>query len=147
LVKPFALNLPQATSNFLKNDNSPHSGGSGFCGFGFGLACTDSSPNSQFLFLCGSGRSSVRNHHPGSSFAYSSAVIGGQTYPILARDLGVRYQESMNNLSVTGLLDLGLSNEYTTIDGQVFPILSYRVGEADTEHIIIPNLATVSFII
>jgi hypothetical protein len=53
----------------------------------------------------------------------------------------------MNDLSLTGLLDLGLSNEYTTIDGQVSPILSYKIGEAVTEHITFPNLATVSFII
>jgi hypothetical protein len=34
--------------------------------------------------------------------AYSSTVIGGQTYAIFAGDLGVEYQESMDDLSVTG---------------------------------------------
>jgi hypothetical protein len=52
----------------------------------------------------------------------------------------------MNDLIVTGLLDLGLSNEHTTTDRQVFPILSYD-WRRDSEQITFPNPATMSFII
>ena len=68
----------------------------------------------------------------------------GQTYPILAGDIGAGYRYTADNISVTSLLGLGGRNSYTTINGQVFPVFDYTFAEADTEHITLPNLVTVS---
>jgi hypothetical protein len=68
----------------------------------------------------------------------------GQTYPILAGVIGAGYRCAADNISITGLLGLGGRNSYTTINGQEFPVFDYTFAKANTEHITLPNLATVS---